>query len=545
MNKKTITNRELITFNKLFMSIGTIIFMLLFSLLFFTIISISNTIQTEQDKSELILEKKISIDGAALSIQETLSFIADDLQMLSEFMLSKPLADCTGNTRIEAERMFLKMAMITQKYDQIRFIDAEGMEQVRVNYNYGNPETVSVDDLQNKSNRYYFSDSIHLEKGQVYVSVLDLNIEHGEIETPYKPMIRFATPVIDESGNLYGVVVLNYLAEHVLDLFRQMFPETSTEGSTVMMLNSDGYFFVNEEHPELEFGFMFPDKQDTSIDFIDDSIRSHIMITESGSFSENGFQYVFSHFHPLEENWVSSRDNLQIQSLPLSHDEYYWIILSKMSDSYFKHTILPGTALGIAIAVVLIVVLLIISFFLSYYRELRRIDLHNTRAFARYDLMTKVVKREYGLNKLESLFNLKKHEHDTFAMLFLDLNKFKPLNDTYGHKAGDYCLAAVGNRINSNIRDADIAIRLGGDEFLIVIEQLDTSKALLEIAKRIKDEITKPMSFDGLSFSVGVSIGIACFPTDGKTIDELITFADNAMYEAKQSDDGIVSSCKK
>ncbi len=539
------TKRELIKFNSTHMVTGTILLFLLLLLLSITIISISNNIQSEQKKSEFILEKKISLDGAAISIQETLSFIADDLLMLSELLLSKPLAACSDDTRSDAERIFRKTAKITQKYDQIRFIDAEGMEQVRVNYNYGNPEAVSVENLQNKRNRYYFNDSIHLNKGQVYVSVLDLNIEHGDIETPYKPMIRFSTPVIDDAGNLYGVVVLNYLAGHILDLFRQMFPESSTEGSTVMMLNSDGYFFVNEEQPELEFGFMFPDKQDTCIRITNDAVWSLVQMNESGSFFENGNLYVFSHLHPLEDNWISSKDILQTESQLMDPDDYYWIILSQMSDSYFKQHIIPDTNLGVAIALVSLLILLSIAAFLSYYREIRRVDLHNTRVFARYDSMTKLNKREYGLNQLEVLCEWKKQKNDTFGMLFLDLNKFKPLNDTYGHQAGDFCLATVGNRINSIIRENDIAIRLGGDEFLIVIEHLVTSKSLLDIAKRMKTEIIKPILFEEISFSVGVSIGIACYPTDGKTIDELITCADNAMYEAKHTDEGIVLSCNQ
>ncbi len=542
MDDKKSKKRELIKYNKFFLGIGTLLIFALFLLLSISMISIFNNILTEQNRSEFILEKQTSIDGAAFSIQETLSFIADDLLMLSEYVLSDAISEPSDDIWDEAGQMFIKVADITQKYDQIRFIDTLGKEKVRVNYNYGSPEAVLQKELQNKSDRYYFKDSIGLEKGQIYVSVLDLNMEHGQVEIPNKPMIRLSTPVIDEAGNLHGVIVLNYLAKHVLDIFRQMFPESTIPDSSVMMLNSDGYYLVNGANPELEFGFMFPDKQGTSINSTGNAIWPQIANMESGNFTYNDNLYVFAHIHPLENNWTSSKETSQTESHPISADNYYWIILSKKPNSYFAQSVIPLTSLGIIVVILSLFILLIISYLLSSFRETRRVDLHNTRVFARYDSMTKLDKREYGMKKLESLCTLKKEEKGKFAVLYLDLDKFKPLNDTYGHKAGDFCLFTIGKRISANIRNKDFAIRLGGDEFLIVFEEANDTTKLIEIAKRIKNEIIKPISFDEISFTVGVSIGIACYPTNGKSVDVLMTVADDAMYKAKHSESGIIAS---
>ncbi len=129
--------RELIDYNKAILYIWTVILFVIFSLLAFGIISIFANIQTEQNRSEFVLEKEISIEGTAASIQETLSYIADNLLVLSEYMLAIPLAESFDDSRSTVEQMFINLAEITQKFDQIRFIDAEGMEQVRINYNYG------------------------------------------------------------------------------------------------------------------------------------------------------------------------------------------------------------------------------------------------------------------------------------------------------------------------------------------------------------------------------------------------------------------------
>src|SRR5713226_908164 len=98
-------------------------------------------------------------------------------------------------------------------YDQIRYLGADGMEQIRVNYNDGAPAPVLDDDLQPKGGRYYFRQTMLLSRDEVFVSPFDLNEEHGKIEEPYKPVIRIATPVFDNSDRrtLSGIVVLNYL----------------------------------------------------------------------------------------------------------------------------------------------------------------------------------------------------------------------------------------------------------------------------------------------------------------------------------------------
>ena len=93
-------------------------------------------------------------------------------------------------------------------YDQVRFLDENGMEVIRVNFNQGQPYIVPKDKLQNKAKRYYFADTIKLDPGQVFCVTLDLNIERGQIEQPLKPMIRFGTPVAYTEGRKRGIVLL-------------------------------------------------------------------------------------------------------------------------------------------------------------------------------------------------------------------------------------------------------------------------------------------------------------------------------------------------
>ncbi len=114
---------------------------------------------------------------------------------------------------------FTVFANKKKRYDQIRYLDSSGMEIVRINFNGGRPQVVKQRELQNKSSRYYFREALVLERGGIYLSPLDLNIEEGEIEYPLKPMMRFGTPVFDQAGDKKGIILLNYFGDYLIGNF--------------------------------------------------------------------------------------------------------------------------------------------------------------------------------------------------------------------------------------------------------------------------------------------------------------------------------------
>jgi PAS domain S-box-containing protein len=138
-------------------------------------------------------------------------------------------------------------------YDQLRWIDENGMEMVRVDYVQGRPVVVPADKLQNKGSRYFFADSFKLQSGEIFISPLDLNIEQDRIEEPYKPMVRVATPVVDDLGIKRGIVILNYYGREMLHAFG-----VATAGASehIAVVNGDGYW-LKSPNPEEEWGFMF------------------------------------------------------------------------------------------------------------------------------------------------------------------------------------------------------------------------------------------------------------------------------------------------
>lgn len=162
------------------------------------------------------------------------------------------------------------------------------------------------------------------------------------------------------------------------------------------------------------------------------------------------------------------------------------------------------------------------------------------RYLALYDTMTGLPNRTLFMDRLkQALANAERHGR-RLAILFLDLNRFKEINDTQGHGVGDQVLIEVARRFQATLRGEETLARLGGDEFVVIAEAADQGTAIL-IAERLQQALAEPIATNGHTFSVGVSIGIAFYPEDGVTIDDLLKRADIAMYRAKASGCGYLA----
>ncbi len=150
---------------------------------------------------------------------------------------------------------------------------------------------------------------------------------------------------------------------------------------------------------------------------------------------------------------------------------------------------------------------------------------------AETDPLTGIANRLRVSQKLESAIAAAR----PFGLLFLDLEKFKPFNDEYGHDVGDRVLQIVASRLQAMVRTNDLAARLGGDEFLLIIDQLQDSAILGQRAVAVAEGVTRDFHIGDLTGSIGVNIGGALFPRDGGGEDELLRAADRNMYRAKLS----------
>lgn len=157
------------------------------------------------------------------------------------------------------------------------------------------------------------------------------------------------------------------------------------------------------------------------------------------------------------------------------------------------------------------------------------------RYLATHDYLTGLLGLRTLKEQMPLIQGIAQRHDEKVAIMFLDLDGFKAVNDTYGHDAGDDVLKMVAKRINNGIRDTDIASRIGGDEFVLLISSLHNREEAVQIAEKLKTSIEKPIDINGSSASVGVSIGISIFPDDGHDAETLVKIADSRMYEIKKS----------
>lgn len=153
--------------------------------------------------------------------------------------------------------------------------------------------------------------------------------------------------------------------------------------------------------------------------------------------------------------------------------------------------------------------------------------------YAYYDSLTELPNRHHFMEKLEIAINEAKEKNKVIAMLFIDLDKFKSINDSFGHNVGDKLLLAVGCRLNNIIREGDMVARMGGDEFIIMLKQIDSTDVVYRIVERIHESLNKAYIIEGNEMNITASIGISFYPKDGKDAETLLKNSDIAMYMAK------------
>jgi signal transduction histidine kinase/CheY-like chemotaxis protein/HPt (histidine-containing phosphotransfer) domain-containing protein len=246
--------------------------------------------EAEAIESNLRSNGQVQLDLAGKSLRQELGTIFANLRVLSGHVeVHRFLTTPTRENRIDVEQEFLNMCRGTGTYDQIRLLDPRGMEVVRINNNGGTPAAVPLSRLQDKSDRNYFKRMKDLPGGKVYVSAFDLNIENGVIEQPPKPMIRVGTAVLDETGNLRGFVILNYLGQGLLD---NISANMNRQTCRTMLLNEDGYWLLSHDKSQ-EWAFMYKNRQDVSFKNAFPREWNIINSSEKGLFSTDLGTYGF------------------------------------------------------------------------------------------------------------------------------------------------------------------------------------------------------------------------------------------------------------
>ena len=163
------------------------------------------------------------------------------------------------------------------------------------------------------------------------------------------------------------------------------------------------------------------------------------------------------------------------------------------------------------------------------------LSLEGAEHMALHDALTGLPNRVLLLDRMHQALDRCRRHNDFAAVVFIDLDGFKPVNDTYGHECGDEVLKATARRLEENMRGGDTAARIGGDEFVMLLSELKNGLHAGLTANRIIKIITQPIAWGDVSVRVSASLGVSVAPTDGMEPDVLLKKADEAMYVAKKS----------
>ena len=171
---------------------------------------------------------------------------------------------------------------------------------------------------------------------------------------------------------------------------------------------------------------------------------------------------------------------------------------------------------------------------LKTHEQLAKENFEN-KANAQHDSLTGVYNRLYFEQHLSNCIQIAKNSNHKFALLFIDLNGFKHLNDTYGHDFGDFVLKSIAEDISATVRENDLVSRIGGDEFVIIMSEISEFHEVQNFSCRILSAITRKRIYGNTELLLGASIGISLYPHDTENIEQLIKYADEAMYKVKKS----------
>lgn len=517
-------------------------FFLLITIVFFGI-SLPVYLQYKAGVQEqLLIQEEASVVSATQMFQKEMY---EQLHMLDlivqSYALKKYINEGTAEQKTSLERVFTNISTVFHRFDQIRLLDNSGQEKIRINLVDGKGVLIPDEDLQNKADRYYFKATQLMPLGQIHVSSLDLNIEHGALEIPYKPTLRFTTPLKDAYGNRAGVLVINYLAKGMLVRFRQLMTQRIDQQG--MLLDSQGYWLSNHERsnewgadlnkPEQKFASFYPDAWPT--------ISTH----KSGTFENKAGVFRYHSIEPL--NFIDNQPaHFRADHHPLISDESYantnWKLVIFIPRELINAHSFLYQPLGKTLLAVFILLIAGIAF-LSAVFSVQRQDRQQKEQAARItleqqantDALTGISNRRsfYECGELE--LKQAQRQKTPLAALMLDADYFKKVNDNHGHAVGDLVLKELTKTVANALRDVDLFGRVGGEEFAVLLPHTPLDKAL-EVANRLRvklEELKIPLP-EGGTISFTVSIGLAMLTPEEQQLSKLYQKADLALYEAKE-----------
>ena len=503
-----------------------IMFIIVFSVLSFLFVA-----QNEHDilklRQRLAINQKVLVDTRQSIIIKELDDIFSNINFLYESPnFQAYLSDESKKNLVESE--WSALANNKKKYDQFRYIDIKGNERIRINFKNGKALASKDVDLQNKSERDYFKDTINLNQGDIYVSKFNLNVENGALELPIKPMLRVALPVFDKNHEKRGIIIANYLASFILEDIKN----ANRKDKYVHLVNKDAYWLAAPDS-ENEWAFMYPDRSDIS--FKNQYPKEWNLVTteKTGQFFTANGLFTIRTIYPTEQIYFSSEENEHVLNYDNQDSMLFLILQIPASEEPYANNTNGYTLAMVDLlhSVPLVLGLLMLSLLIAILSGMHIDETEKIKNLATTDALTGCLNRMQGMHIIKNEMLRSKRYNISLALILLDLDHFKKVNDTWGHPIGDQVLKLVAERIRKNIRSSDSLIRLGGEEFIIFAPETNIAEAAL-LAEKVRKVLEE--TDHSTAGKVTVSLGVAEH-IQPESFKQWYVRTDAALYEAKNS----------
>ena len=461
---------------------------------------------------------------------------------------------------------FTAMLEVHPDYFQARLISAadHGVELVRVDRDVSMLLRIDGLHLQEKAHYPYVFDSLKLARGQVYLSDITLNRENGAHAGLDKPTLRVATPVTGAGGANVGVIVINI----DLDTMFAQLKEDLPKEYQLYLANRWGDYLIHPD-PALAFGFDHGRRELLQNTFapVARLIEGRQASVVTRPDADDGRVAAFTRLamgtakdaHFVVLGLSQPLENVTREARQLGWDTVRMIALlggAAVLLAALVSRAVTGPLRQMAQAVKLFAGERVVSELPSErsdqigllarsLNDMQRTIVANIRELddsrlalrhlAQHDGLTGLPNRALFEDRLRQSIAHARRSDACIALLFVDLDGFKGVNDSCGHHTGDLLLTAVALRIASCVRDSDTAGRIGGDEFVILLGDVGSERDAMAVAEKLRAALAQPFELDGSTQRISASIGVALFPLHGDSEHALALSADAAMYGAKQA----------
>ncbi|MDD2701526.1 MAG: response regulator [Sideroxydans sp.] len=282
--------------------------------------------QSVADQTNILkADGMLNVASGRQAIERSLDASVEDVLYLATIPNLTAAKKLTRSGMNSLHRDFILFSQTHPTYSKLRLIDERGKELMRINYRNGRITVTPANELENKSDRFYFTGSVSLDPGKVYVSPMQLEYENGRIVTPHLPIIRIATPVPDNRIHRHVVLVATVTTTDLLDRIR---PGNDVSRNQNMLLNSEGYWLKSSSKDD-EWGFMFNRQATLGQRFPDAWVK--IAAAEHGQFRDGNGLWSFETVYPLKSH-KHQKDSEYPLRTSIDPDQYFWKVVSYVPD---------------------------------------------------------------------------------------------------------------------------------------------------------------------------------------------------------------------